>query len=84
MHGGFMYAVSTLTLFICIHPVIIYQNLTTVSQMVINGIPYIGLKAMVVGPGLDNNAYAIASFYKNGSLAIEGFGRQNSLRVPVS
>ena len=52
--------------------------------MVVNGIPYIGLKAMVVGPGLDNNAYAIASFYKNGSLAIEGFGRQNSLRVPVS
>ena len=51
--------------------------------IVINGIPYIGLKAMVVGPGLENNAYAIASFYKNGSLAIEGFGCQNSLGAPT-
>lgn len=48
---------------------------------VINGIPYIGLRAMVVGSGLDQNAYAILSLYENGTIVIEGFGQQKSLRI---
>jgi alkaline phosphatase len=44
----------------------------------IHGIPYVGLAAMVEGPGLENNAYAIVSLYENGDLCVEGFGRQDS------
>ena len=50
--------------------------------VVVNGIPYVGLAAMVEGPGLENNTYAIASLYADGGLSIEGFGRQPSLLFP--
>ena len=42
----------------------------------LNGIDCIGLRAMVVGEGLENNAYAIVSLYEDGRLAIDGFGQQ--------
>ena len=48
---------------------------------VVDGIPYIGLAAMVEGAGLENNAYAVISLYGDGRLAVEGFGRQVSFWV---
>jgi len=42
----------------------------------IRGVPYCTLKAMVEGPGLENNAYAIVTIDGAGRLALEGFGRQ--------
>lgn len=50
-------------------------------ETVINGIPYIGLRAMVVGAGLSQNAYGILSLYEDDRLEIEGFGQQPSLRI---
>jgi len=48
------------------------------AQMVINGIPYLALSAMVVGEGSESNAFAIASVYADGRICVEGFGRQAS------
>lgn len=50
-------------------------------ETVINGIPYIGLRAMVVGAGLSQNAFAILSLNEDDTLEIEGFGQQPSLRI---
>jgi alkaline phosphatase len=47
----------------------------------INGIHYFTLKAMVEGPGLENNAYAIVHVDAGGRLRIEGFGRQKDLTL---
>ena len=47
----------------------------------IEGIDCIGLRAMVVGAGLENNAYAIASLYRDGRLVIDGFGQQPSYQL---
>ena len=47
---------------------------------VLNGIPYITLAAMCVGPGLGNNAFAIMSIGE-GAIEVEGFGRQESFRL---
>ena len=44
----------------------------------INGIPYHTLRAMVEGPGLDHNAYALVAVTPAGSLTIKGFGTQPS------
>jgi alkaline phosphatase len=41
----------------------------------INGIHYCTLRAMVVGPGLKNNSYAIATLRSNGELHVESFGK---------
>jgi 3',5'-cyclic AMP phosphodiesterase CpdA len=48
---------------------------------VVGCIPYIGLRAMVVGPGLDQNAYAILSVFEDGRLELEGFGKQPSISI---
>ena len=53
--------------------------LTTLSGAV--GIDCIGLRAMVVGEGLENNAYAIVSLYRDGRLIVEGFGQQPSYQL---
>ncbi|MFH1730149.1 MAG: metallophosphoesterase [Planctomycetota bacterium] len=50
-------------------------------RTVVNGIPYITLAAMCVGPGLDNNAFAIVSLRYDGSVAVEGFGRQQGIEI---
>jgi hypothetical protein len=42
------------------------------------GIPCITLRAMCEGPGPDNNAFAIATIYTDGRIAVEGFGQQES------
>jgi len=44
----------------------------------LGGIPYLGIAAVVMGPGPENNAFAIVSLNPDGSLAVEGFGRQES------
>ena len=44
----------------------------------IGGIAYIGLRAMVVGAGLENNAFAIAALRDDGKVELEGFGQQES------
>lgn len=49
-----------------------------------NGIAYISLRAMVVGPGLENNAYAVIGVDQDGRVEVEGYGQQRSLRDPVS
>jgi len=41
----------------------------------LGGIPYHTLPAMVEGPGLKNNAYAVVTIDKSGKTAIEAFGR---------
>lgn len=46
----------------------------------INGIPYIVLRAMVEGGGLEQNAYALLSLMQDGEIVLEGFGRQSSAR----
>jgi len=47
----------------------------------IGGVHYCTLKAMVEGPTLKNNAYAIVTVQKSGQPAVEGFGRQEDLRL---
>jgi alkaline phosphatase len=42
----------------------------------INGIPYLTQRAMVEGPGLESNAYALARVATDGSVRIRGFGKQ--------
>ena len=49
----------------------------------INGIPYIGISAMVDGQGYESNAFAVVSIY-NEAIIIEGFGRQQSLTIPIN
>jgi len=44
------------------------------------GIHYVTLRAMVEGPTLANNAYAIVTVGEDGTLAVEGFARQETLR----
>jgi len=48
---------------------------------VVQGIPHLALAAMVEGAGLESNAYAVLSVYRDGEAILEGFGRQESLRV---
>ena len=48
-------------------------------QTTMNGIDCIGLRAMVVGAGMGNNAFAIISVHADGRLLLEGFGQQPSL-----
>jgi 3',5'-cyclic AMP phosphodiesterase CpdA len=47
-----------------------------------NGIPYMGITAMVEGSRPESNAYAIVTLYADGRLEIEGFGRQHSWSFP--
>jgi predicted phosphodiesterase len=47
----------------------------------LKGIDCIGLRAMAVGEGLENNAYAIVSLYRDGRLVIDGFGQQPSYQL---
>ncbi|MBT3295746.1 MAG: hypothetical protein HN919_08000 [Verrucomicrobia bacterium] len=49
------------------------------QQSTINGIPYIILRAMVEGSGLEQNASAILSLGADGGVNLEGFGHQPSL-----
>ena len=48
---------------------------------IVNNIPYIGLRAMVVGPGPENNAYSIITFGKDGEITVEGYGQQESFTM---
>lgn len=45
----------------------------------INGIHYFTFKAVVDGPGLENNAYSLVNVSENGSLHVEGYGKQGQL-----
>lgn len=45
----------------------------------IGGIHYCTLKAMVEGPGLDNNAYAVVSMDESGRITLDGYGRQGKI-----
>ncbi len=49
------------------------------QQSTINGIPYIILRAMVEGSGLEQNSSAILSLRDDGDVSLEGFGKQPSL-----
>lgn len=47
-------------------------------EVVQNGIPYVSLRAMVVGEGLENNAFAVIEVREDGQLVVEGHGQQQS------
>ena len=47
----------------------------------INGIPYIGMRAMVTGPGRAHNAYAVVTLARDGRIVVEGYGQQESFRM---
>ncbi len=44
----------------------------------VGGIDYVTLRASVEKSGIENKAYATLNFYKNGMIAIEGFGKQKT------
>lgn len=45
---------------------------------------YVTLTAMVTGRGLENNAYGILEVYSDGTLRLQGFGRQKSFMLPFA
>jgi len=47
----------------------------------VNGIHYCTLQALVVDSGLENNAYAVVQIRSDGSVKIDGFGKQKDLAV---
>lgn len=47
----------------------------------IGGIPYLTLRAMVEGPGLASNAYALATISPAGAIRLRGHGKQPSRSV---
>jgi alkaline phosphatase len=47
----------------------------------VDGTAYVGLRAMVVGPGLANNAYAIITVAVDGGLTVAGYGQQDGWRA---
>lgn len=46
---------------------------------VINGIPYCTLAAMVDGPATTDNAFGLVELREEGSMSMQGYGRQKSL-----
>lgn len=48
----------------------------------IRGIPYLTMRAMVEGPGLENNAYALATISTT-AIALRGFAKQPSRSAPA-
>jgi len=44
----------------------------------ISGIPYFTLRAMVEGPGLENNAFALVRVSADGAVHIRGYGKQGT------
>ncbi len=45
------------------------------------GIECLGMRAMVVGSGMENNAFAIVTAQPGGSIVVEGFGQQPSCEL---
>lgn len=48
---------------------------------IIKSIHYITLSALVVGPGRQNNAFAVVELNKDGGIEVEGYGRQISFSL---
>jgi 3',5'-cyclic AMP phosphodiesterase CpdA len=51
------------------------------DHRVLEGLPHLVLRAMVEGPGLDNNAFGQLHLHRDGRVRVEGHGRQASLTV---
>lgn len=47
----------------------------------INGIPYLTFRAEVDGSGPENNAYAMVYVLKDGTIQVEGYGKQESFEL---
>ena len=47
----------------------------------VDGIDCVGLRAMVVGSGMESNAFAIVTADSGGTIAVEGFGQQPSYEL---
>src|SRR5690606_6739665 len=45
------------------------------NRTVFNDIPYIVLRGMIEGAGLEQNAYSILQIHEDGTINIKGFGR---------
>ena len=52
-------------------------------QTTMNGIDYLGLRAMVVGAGLENNSFAIVSVHADGRLVLRGFEQQPNVELQL-
>lgn len=50
----------------------------------LNGIHYYTLRATVEGPGLENNAYAVAELHPAGDITVTGYGQAVSRDLPHS
>ncbi len=46
-----------------------------------NGIAYVSLRAMVVGTGMENNAFAVIEVGEEGGLVVKGYGQQQSFNT---
>lgn len=51
------------------------------AHNVIEGVHYVTFKAVVEGPGLENNAFALVHVGADGEITIDGHGRQESLTL---
>jgi predicted phosphodiesterase len=49
----------------------------------INGIPYLTFRAAVDGTGPKNNAFAMVSIMKDGTIQVKGYGKQESVEFKV-
>ncbi len=50
----------------------------------LRGIPYLTLRAMVEGPGLENNAFAVATLSPAGAVQLRGYGKQPTRKAAPS
>jgi alkaline phosphatase len=50
----------------------------------IRGIPYLTLRAMVEGPGIENNAFALATLSTAGTVQLRGYGKQPNRKAAAS
>lgn len=58
-------------------------HMHTGGYMEIEGIPYVTLRAAVEGEGTGNNSYAIVHWAGDGSLKVEGFGKQQGYNLQI-
>jgi len=62
------------------HYVIGNHDVASFSKEQFNSIPYFTFRAVVEGHGLENNAYSLIHVCEDGSVNVEGFGKQKTDR----
>lgn len=57
--------------------VAVFQGHNHINEhRLLGGVHYVTLNALVEGPGMENNAFAVADLYEDGSLRLDGFRTQ--------